>query len=301
MYNITFQQIEVFITVARCQNMSRAAESLYISQPTLSKSLQRFESGIGYQVFTRSNQGVSLTPAGEYLYTTLEALYNGMDKAIGVAKEMSGKENKMLRMLVPSSYDMVYDFCDVKEVIQRFEDTYADVSIIPQLCDFVELRRQLEFGEADVAFAHEFVVENMDGIESVRVADYPLYLTMSEDFPLAKMEEIDPEILNDTVVFTVKQVDENKSREGVKRQCSKIGFTPKKVELVDNVYTMMHMLRAKRGICICGKFEDGSAKGLKFYPVSELLGPTYIVAAWHKDKKSKQLDKLIKMLPSNKD
>jgi DNA-binding transcriptional LysR family regulator len=66
LYNITFQQIEAFLTVGRYLNMSRAAESLYISQPTLSKALQRFESGIGFTVFNRNNQGVSLTPQGEY-------------------------------------------------------------------------------------------------------------------------------------------------------------------------------------------------------------------------------------------
>ncbi len=300
MYNITFQQIEAFITVARCLNMSRAAESLYISQPTLSKSLQRFENGIGYQVFVRSNQGVSLTPAGEYLYTTLEALYNGMDRAISTAKEMSGRENRVLHMIAPSSFDMVQDFHHVKEVIQEFENLYPDIAVIQELYDFVELRRQLEFGNTDIAFAHKFVVENMEGVEYVNVSTYKLYIVMSEEHPLAHMEELEPRALDNSVVFAVKQIDENAAREGVRKQCIKIGFSPGNIELVDNVHTMMHMIRSRRGICICGKFEYGNSVGLKFYPVSELLGPTYIVAAWHPDKMVRPLKNLIKILSSDR-
>lgn len=300
MYNITFQQIEAFITVARCLNMSRAAESLYISQPTLSKSLQRFESGIGYQVFIRSNQGVTLTPAGEYLYTTLEALYNGMEKAISAAKEMSNKDNKILRIIAPSSYDMVQDFQEVRKIMQKYEAAYTDVAIATKLYDFVDLRRQLEYGETDIAFAHEFVVEGIDGIECVKIDKYEMYIAMAEDHPAANMEVIDPKVLSEYVVCAVKQVDENMSKEGVRRQCSKIGFVPKDVELADNVYTMMHMVRSKRCISICGKFEDNSSRGLKFYPASDFLGPTYIVAAWNPTKMPKQLKNLIKMLPFEK-
>ena len=296
MYNITFQQIEAFITVARCLNMSRAAESLYISQPTLSKTLQRFESGIGYQVFVRSNQGVSLTPAGEYLYSTLEVLYNSMDKAIGTAKEMSNKNNKVLRMLAPSSFDLVQDFHFVKKVIHEYEEMYPDVTVTQQLYDFVELRRQLEFGETDIAFAHQFVVAGMEGVEYVKVSTYNLYIVMSEDHPLAQMEELEPKLLEGCDIFAVKQVNEETAKEGVRIQCGKIGFTPGKVVLVDNVHTMMHTIRNKRGISICGKFE--SSGGLRFYPVSDLLGPTYIVAAWYPKKVTKQLKNLIKLLPS---
>lgn len=102
MYNITFQQIEAFLTVARFLNMSRAAESLYISQPTLSKALQRFENGIGFSVFTRSNQGVTLTPQGEYLLGAMESLYTNMDKAIRTAKELEPGSKKSCGLSPPA-------------------------------------------------------------------------------------------------------------------------------------------------------------------------------------------------------
>ena len=93
LYNITFQQIEAFLTVGRYLNMSRAAESLYISQPTLSKALQRFENGIGFTVFNRNNKGIAdapRIPAERYG----GSLYNNMEKAITTAKEMSTAESK---------------------------------------------------------------------------------------------------------------------------------------------------------------------------------------------------------------
>ena len=133
MYNITFPQIEAFLTVGRYLNMSRAAESLYISQPTLSKALQRFENGIGFKVFYRTSQGVTLTPQGEYLLNALESLYYSMEKAITTAREITEIERKMLKIVAPSSYDVVEDYSLLKQYVRNYSEKYPDVVIIKDL------------------------------------------------------------------------------------------------------------------------------------------------------------------------
>jgi DNA-binding transcriptional LysR family regulator len=85
-FNITFQQIETFLTVAKCLNLSKAGETLYASQPSLSKTLKRFEEGVGMRLFKSSNQGMALTSDGEYLYSVLEPLYKTIDKSIQFAQ-----------------------------------------------------------------------------------------------------------------------------------------------------------------------------------------------------------------------
>ena len=89
MYDITSQQIEAFLTVARFLNMSQAARSLYVSQPTLSKTLKRFENRIGIPLFSRSNRGMVLTPQGKFLNKTLNPAYTCMELAIGTAKSIT--------------------------------------------------------------------------------------------------------------------------------------------------------------------------------------------------------------------
>ena len=51
MYNITFQQMEAFLTAAKYLNLSKAADAMFVSQSALSKTLQRFEEGVELQLF----------------------------------------------------------------------------------------------------------------------------------------------------------------------------------------------------------------------------------------------------------
>ena len=51
----------IFYTVAQTGNISRAAKELFISQPAVTKSIQKLEQSMGTSLFTRSSRGVQLT------------------------------------------------------------------------------------------------------------------------------------------------------------------------------------------------------------------------------------------------
>jgi DNA-binding transcriptional LysR family regulator len=57
-------QLEAFLEVARLQNLSRAAEALYVSQPTVTARLQNLEASLEEQLFVRTRRGMRLTEAG---------------------------------------------------------------------------------------------------------------------------------------------------------------------------------------------------------------------------------------------
>ncbi len=59
---------EYFLKIVETQNISKAAEALYISQPSLTKYLQRLETKLGVELFYRTNNAMRLTAAGRYLY-----------------------------------------------------------------------------------------------------------------------------------------------------------------------------------------------------------------------------------------
>lgn len=61
------KQLEYFLKVAEQLNFSRAAESLYISQPALSYQIAELERELGAELFVRDRRKVSLTPEGEAL------------------------------------------------------------------------------------------------------------------------------------------------------------------------------------------------------------------------------------------
>ena len=66
--NQSLSSYRIFYTVANTGNISKAAKELYISQPAISKSIQKLEESVGCKLFSRSSRGVVLTDEGKLLY-----------------------------------------------------------------------------------------------------------------------------------------------------------------------------------------------------------------------------------------
>lgn len=61
---MTLQQLKYVIEVARCRSINKAAQKLFISQPSLSNAIKELEEEIGITIFTRTNRGIVVTPEG---------------------------------------------------------------------------------------------------------------------------------------------------------------------------------------------------------------------------------------------
>ena len=59
------EQIEQVVEIAKQNSISQAASNLFISQPSLSLSIQHLENELGEAIFLRTNKGVRLTPFGK--------------------------------------------------------------------------------------------------------------------------------------------------------------------------------------------------------------------------------------------
>lgn len=68
MSDVNFEHYKVFYYVARFSNITSAAHVLFLSQPSVSRSIANLEEELGCRLFTRSKKGVELTPEGEQLY-----------------------------------------------------------------------------------------------------------------------------------------------------------------------------------------------------------------------------------------
>lgn len=68
----------IFYTVANAGNISRAAKELYISQPAISKSIQKLEESLNCKLFSRSSRGVMLTDEGRLLYDHVKEAFTSL-------------------------------------------------------------------------------------------------------------------------------------------------------------------------------------------------------------------------------
>ena len=76
--NINFEYYKIFYHVAKASSISAAARELCISQPAVSQAIKALEQAIGIELFIRTKKGVSLTNAGEILYSHVAAGYESI-------------------------------------------------------------------------------------------------------------------------------------------------------------------------------------------------------------------------------
>ncbi|MCR5784627.1 MAG: LysR family transcriptional regulator [Eubacterium sp.] len=69
----------IFYTVAKYENISKAAKELYISQPAISKSIRKLEESLEVKLFNRSSKGVTLTDEGAILFNHVEEAFTILD------------------------------------------------------------------------------------------------------------------------------------------------------------------------------------------------------------------------------
>lgn len=154
----------IFYAVANTGNISKAAKELYISQPAISKSIQKLEENIGVKLFDRSSRGVTLTPEGELLYThvksAFETLTLGEDKlrrsiALGVGNLSIGVSSTLCKyILLPYLRDFIKKYPHINisiachstnQTLKLLEEGKLDIGLIgrPEVfkdIDFYPLR-----------------------------------------------------------------------------------------------------------------------------------------------------------------
>ena len=96
---MTLNQILYFQKVARLENYHYAAEELYVSQPSLSRSMASLENELGVALFEKKGRGVNLTKAGklflEYAERILEDCKIATDKMQELASDGGGSTSDM--------------------------------------------------------------------------------------------------------------------------------------------------------------------------------------------------------------
>ncbi len=89
--NMELRVLEYFLAVARNESISKAAESLHLSQPTLSRQIRDLEEELGKQLLIRGNRRVTLTDEGRLLQKRAEeivSLVNKTEKELSLSDEI---------------------------------------------------------------------------------------------------------------------------------------------------------------------------------------------------------------------
>jgi len=132
---------KIFYEVAKNGNISKAAEALYISQPAVSKSINKLEQSLGHTLFIRSKKGVKLTKEGETLFQHLSSAFESIEHAektlkrigqLGMGQLRIGVSTSLCKyILLPYLQDFIRENPHVKVSIEC-NPTYETIQLLQQ-------------------------------------------------------------------------------------------------------------------------------------------------------------------------
>lgn len=184
------KQIDYALELAQVKNFNRAAENLFISQPSLSYQIQALESEIGLALFLRSGRGAEVTPAGEQFFQTLRNIREELKAAIEQGQNFSARYRSAVTIALPMRSCLYY----LPEAMKAFEKTHPDVTVMPHFFPFSDFSSFLK-GEEDLIFAMAGDAKGILDVHSYPLFDSRIYLITKKDDPLAGKDIVRPEDL----------------------------------------------------------------------------------------------------------
>ena len=177
---MTTKQIDYCIEVAHTLNFSRAADNMFVSQPTFSYQIRLLEEEVGFTIFERNGKGAALTPAGAQFVTFLSSMREDLKRAIEQGQNFSAKYKDSISislMVRPAVFFL-------PEAIRLFAEKSPEVQILPMF--------QYEGGvetflrnEVDILFALKEQTRQIPGIHVHDLFESHIYLIAQRDDPLA--------------------------------------------------------------------------------------------------------------------
>ncbi len=206
---MTLQQLHYAITIAESGSLNKAAEILYISQPSLTESMKELEKGLGITVFNRSGRGVTLTADGsEFLqyakqvyaqYENLIEKYENpknLKKKFGVSTQHYSFAVKAFVELVKAFDTSYYEFA-VRET--KTKDVISDVASMKSEIGILYLS---DFNRAAIN-----KLLRTAGLEFHHLINCGAYVYLWSGHPLAKNKSIRFEELADYPCLSFEQGD----------------------------------------------------------------------------------------------
>ncbi len=144
-----FNALHAFMEVARCQSFSQATETLFITQPAISKRITALEKTLGVKLFNRINRRVSLTEASRALLPRIQAIHSEIEAIRRYAADLSGDVSGILSMGTSHHIGLRR----LPPVLKHFNTAYPQVQLDIRFEDSEQACLAVERGELEIAIA----------------------------------------------------------------------------------------------------------------------------------------------------
>lgn len=273
------RDLEVFLSVARHLNFTRAGLEVHLSQPSVSVRVRRLEEELGVKLFEQVGKKVALTEAGRQLEPHARRAVAALDDARRVIEEVRGLERGALRIGASTTPGIYL----VPQIIAGFKRLHPKIEVRLEIKD----TRRVEEGVIGNDYDFGFVGGHLVGgeIEILPWRTDEIILVAPPGHPLAGKRRVTPnELTKQQFIFRERG---SATRAAVNETLRPLSLQPEAVMEVDNPEAVKQAVRAGLGVAFVSRFAVESELKAGTLVVVKVRGLTIrreLKIAYRKDK-----------------
>lgn len=191
----TLRQLQVFEAVARLGSFTRAAEELYLAQPTVSMQLKKLSETMGLPLFEQVGIHVQLTDAGRDVYAACQEVFRALADLEMKIADVKGVKRGLLRLAVITSANYL-----APHLLGPFSRLYPGIDLALEVTNRERLLERLARQDDDLYILGQ-PPEEID-VEAYPLVPNPLVVMASRDHPLVGVPNIPLErLLEETFIL----------------------------------------------------------------------------------------------------
>lgn len=201
---MTILELQYFVEVAQQKNFTKAAEALFVTEPTISYHIKKLEKKLGTTLISRTTKYVTLTPEGEHFYTQARIAvdaYNGLKQ---LAESFSKPNTQSIRLGMTS---VLYEYY-VKQELDQYQKTHGETLKL-LLKDEDSLLKALQAKQIDFAIIrmYEFTKDYFDAslYDTISFFPEPVYIILSPKLIQKGQTSISPEEIGNFAFYTARE------------------------------------------------------------------------------------------------
>ena len=180
----TFRQFQVFEAIYRLGSFTRAAEELFLTQPTVSMQIKKLSEAIGLPLFEHVGRNIEPTEAGKEVYVACRSMFETLANLEMKMSDMKGMKRGRLRMGVITTAKYL-----APEMLGEFSKIYPGIDLSLKVTNRENIIRRIRANEDDLYIMGQAPDGDFD-VESFSFAPNPLVVMAPRDHPLAGKKNI---------------------------------------------------------------------------------------------------------------
>lgn len=281
MLKINLKQLEAFVATAEFSSFTKAAETLFLTQSTVSSHISALENVLGVRLIHRSaRQRVTLTPQGEQVYRDAKEILSRCQ-----ALEDLGNHDRENRLVIGAS--TVPGQCLLPELMANYLQTCPDSRYVQLRGDSAQIHQYLAQGKANIGFVGTAL--NPKEYHYHRVAMDTLVLITANVEPYCSLYQQGAcglELLNSPMIL---REESSGTRQETERFLSQRGITLQQLHVIaqiDNPEAIKSSVSRNLGVSIMSALaarEEIRSGRLLSFQLGEPSAKREICITWRKD------------------